>query len=66
MGCVVFKETLNRLQWAAIIVAAAGVGLQFWLAGSVSWATAWVCFDVSDLLWTAPLARGAGADGAVR
>nr|WP_313378913.1 EamA family transporter RarD [Moraxella sp.] len=43
MGCVVFKETLNRLQWAAIIVAAAGVGLQFWLAGSVSWATAWVC-----------------------
>lgn len=27
----------------AIIVAAAGVGLQFWLAGSVSWATAWVC-----------------------
>ena len=22
-------------------------------------------FDVSDLLWTAPLARGAGADGAV-
>ena len=43
IGCVVFKETLNRLQWAAIIVAAAGVGLQFWLAGSVSWATAWVC-----------------------
>ena len=22
-------------------------------------------FDVSDLLWTAPLARGTGADGAV-
>ena len=43
MGCVVFKETLNRLQWLAISLAALGVGLQFWLAGSVSWATAWVC-----------------------
>ena len=43
MGCVLFKESLNRLQWLAITLAVVGVGLQFWLAGSVSWATAWVC-----------------------
>lgn len=43
MGCAVFKERLNRLQWFAITLAALGVGLQFWMAGSVSWATAWVC-----------------------
>jgi chloramphenicol-sensitive protein RarD len=27
MGCVVFKETLNRLQWAAIITASAVVSI---------------------------------------
>ena len=43
LGCVVFKEKLSRLQGLAITLAALGVGLQFWLSGSVSWATAWVC-----------------------
>ncbi|MFW2176384.1 MULTISPECIES: EamA family transporter RarD [unclassified Moraxella] len=42
-GCVVFGERLNRLKTLAIGLAGLGVMLQIWLAGSLSWATAWVC-----------------------
>lgn len=43
VGCVVFAERLNRLKTLAIVLAGLGVLLQIWLAGSVSWTTAWVC-----------------------
>lgn len=43
VGCVVFGERLNRLKSIAIVLAVLGVVLQVYLAGSVSWATAWVC-----------------------
>ncbi len=43
VGCIFFKEKLNRLQWIAVALAGAGVLIQFFLLGSVSWATAWVC-----------------------
>lgn len=42
-GFLVFGERLNRLKVLAVLLAAAGVALQIWLAGSVSWTTAWVC-----------------------
>ena len=54
MGCVVFKEILQRLQWAILARGECIVG------------DCMGVFDLSDLLWTAPLARGAGTDGAVR
>lgn len=43
MGRMVFAERLNRLKTMAITLAGVGVFLQVWLAGSVSWTTAWVC-----------------------
>lgn len=43
MGRIVFAERLNRLKTIAITLAGVGVFLQLWLAGSVSWTTAWVC-----------------------
>lgn len=43
MGRIVFAERLNRLKTIAITLAGVGVLLQLWLAGSVSWTTAWVC-----------------------
>lgn len=43
MGRLVFAERLNRLKTIAIMLAGVGVFLQLWLAGSVSWTTAWVC-----------------------
>ena len=42
-GFLVFGERLNRFKTLAIALAAAGVALQIWLAGSISWSTAWVC-----------------------
>ena len=42
-GFLVFGERLNRFKTLAIALAAAGVALQIWLAGSMSWSTAWVC-----------------------
>lgn len=43
MGCVFFGERLNRLQKWAIGTAFFGVALQIVLAGSLSWASFWVC-----------------------
>lgn len=43
VGCFFFKEKLNKLQKIAVTLAGVGVLLQLWLAGSVSWATLWVC-----------------------
>ncbi|ELA08178.1 rarD protein [Moraxella macacae 0408225] len=42
-GCLVFGERLSLLKTVAIGLAVLGVALQVYLAGSVSWATAWVC-----------------------
>lgn len=43
LGCLFFQEKLNRLQQLAVLLAGIGVIVQFWQAGSISWATAWVC-----------------------
>lgn len=43
VGRLVFAERLNRLKTLAITLAGLGVLFQIWLAGSVSWTTAWVC-----------------------
>ncbi|MDO5686664.1 MAG: EamA family transporter RarD [Neisseria sp.] len=38
---VVFHERLNRLQWLAVLFAAAGVAVQIWHSKTFSWVTAW-------------------------
>lgn len=60
-GFLVFGERLNRFKTLAIALAAAGVALQIWLAGSMSWSTAWVCLTY-PIYYTSPLARGTVID----
>jgi len=37
MGCLVFRERLRPLQWAAILLAVGGVGLMLFAVGHVPW-----------------------------
>jgi len=37
LGTVFLRERLSRLQWVAIVLAAAGVGILTWRAGRVPW-----------------------------
>lgn len=43
LGCVLFGERLVGLQKLAVALAVIGVGLEIFGAGSLSWATFWVC-----------------------
>lgn len=45
MGCLAFHERLSHWQWLAVGLAAAGVGMQIWQSGTLSWTTAWVCLS---------------------
>jgi len=42
-GKLVFKEQMRPLQWLALLVAIAGVGIEFRSTGSFSWVTLLVC-----------------------